>query len=97
MAFDEDLDPFFVDFGTGVTVAPQTDAAAVISGIFDNAYFESNEFAGDTPRLQVKSSDVSAHKIKNGTVLEVDGKRYQVAWPPQHDGTGLCDLWMHNA
>lgn len=95
MAFEEDLDPFFADWGIGVTVAPQTDGATVISAIFDHAYIETLDFSGVAPRLMVKSSDVSDNAIKVGTVIEVNERRYLVAWPPQPDGTGMSELWMH--
>ena len=93
----EDLDVFFADFGIAVTVAPHTDAAAVISGIFDNAYYESEEFAGVMPRLIIKASDVNDRNIAVGSVLTINQIDYTVAYPPQPDGTGLAELWLRYA
>ena len=97
MGFTEDLDPFFADFGTAVTVAPHTDDAAVISGIFENAYYESEGFAGVMPRLMIKSSDVDDYSIAVDSALTINEVDYTVAYPPQADGTGLTELWLHYA
>ncbi len=89
---DSDRDIFLDDFGVDVVVG-----AVTLTGIFDNAYLETENFAGTAPRLIVKSSDVSAQGIGQGTALTVDGTSYTVGWPPQPDGTGMTELYLHEA
>ena len=83
--------------GITVKVHPQTDLADDMQGVFDIPYIETADFAGSMPRLLVESTDMTAHKIRKGTVFDINGDRYSVAWPPQPDGTGLTELWLHKA
>ena len=85
MAFVENLDVFFSDYGVSAVVGGVT-----VSGIFDKAYQESMGIvSGSNPVLLVKST-VSASE---GAAVSVDGGSYTVA-SVEPDGTGLTILQL---
>lgn len=83
MAFTENMDPFFADYGIAATV----NGVSVI-GIFDKAYQERfGVVSGSAPALVVPST-VNATE---GNVVVVSGNSYKVA-SVEPDGTGLTVL-----
>ena len=90
MAFIENLDPFFSDFGTPATVG-----GAAVVGIFDNAYATSLGFtAGTSPVLIVKTAD--APNVAQDVAVVIGGINYTVT-DVEPDGTGLLVLRLYRA
>jgi len=89
MAMTEDLSVFFsdADFAESVVL----DGVPVL-GIFDNAPAEVFGMATHTPRLRLPSADAAA--VTAASVLLARGVTYRVRPAPQHDGTGVCTLWL---
>jgi hypothetical protein len=84
MAFQEDLDVYFSDFGTDVVIAGNS-----IKAIFDNPY--SGAFGG---LVTETGSTLTISEIGNaavGTTVLIDGSTYTIA-AIEPDGTGLFVL-----
>lgn len=83
MAFTENMDPFFADYGIAATVA-----GVSVIGIFDKAYQERfGMVSGSAPALIVPSTVSSTE----GDIVVVSGTTYKVA-SVEPDGTGLTVL-----
>lgn len=89
MAMTEDLSAFFedADFAESVVL----DGTPVL-GIFDNVPAEAFGMATHQPRLRLASADAAA--VTGASVLVARGVTYRVRPAPQHDGTGVCTLWL---
>lgn len=88
--YEEDLDPFFEDFGEDATWNTTT-----FKVVFHNEYEAAVLFTGEietrNPYVEVKDSDISG--IVHGNVLTIDGTAYKVTGI-QPDGTGITVLLL---
>jgi hypothetical protein len=85
MAFAEDLDPYFADFGENCTIA-----GVAQTGLFDKQYLSAlGIVAGNDPVLLLKDSAVGA--AVEGTAVVIRSINYTVA-TVEPDGTGLSLL-----
>lgn len=90
MAFTEDLDAFFADFGVSATVG-----GVACVGLFDNAFASVLGFAaGTSPVLIVQAADVPA--VAQDQAVVVAGGNYTVT-DVEPDGTGLVLLKLDSA
>lgn len=91
MAFEEDMTGFFDDFGYVATLETLGRDIRVIpympndnrdlGGIHANV----NEFS-----VTASSQDIAG--IATGETVVLEGKTYDVIWPPIYDGTGLVNI-----
>ena len=96
MAFSEDLDPLFADFGVDIRITPKVGMRYTLTGIFDIAHYEYDDVSGvglegRQPRLVCRSSDL--HDPQHGDQVEVEGTTYRIT-NIQPDGTGVTELWL---
>lgn len=83
-------------------VAALANAEAVIRGVtvtgmFDNASAISlGAVDGTQPQFRCATADLPSG-VADGDAIEVDGVDYLVSAPPQHDGTGMTLLLLHEA
>ena len=92
------------EFGSVVTLFPNTVNEVTISGIFDNEHYEVDNglsvVSSSEPQLQVRTSDVSG--VGQDDALNVTDQvngvtsSYTVA-DIQDDGTGITILRLHRA
>jgi hypothetical protein len=87
VAFVAERDPFFTDFAA----ASCTVGGVAIDAIFHNRSDDALFVAGNTPWLEVKSTDVAA--TARGTAVVVDAVAYTVA-NIDHDGTGMARVTL---
>lgn len=85
MAFAEDLDAFFPDFGVDVVIG-----AATVRGIHDNDFLTSlGVTAGTGPVLLLPASDAAS--ASQGSSITVAGTSYTITGV-EPDGTGITTL-----
>ena len=90
MAFTEDFDAYFADFGVDAVLG-----AATVRGIFDNAFLSSLGItAGTGPVLLLPTSDVGSAAY--GDAITVGAASYTIAGI-EPDGTGLTLLRLAEA
>lgn len=94
MAFTEDLDVFFADYGVDAIYTPLGGAAKSILVIFDNEFAAAQGLGAigvdsSVPQALCKTSDVS--DATRGATLLVGGITYSVT-EPMPDGTGMTTL-----
>lgn len=83
MAFAEELAPLFSDFAA----ASCTIGGVSVQAIFSNRAADALFAAGNSPRLSVRSADVST--TVRGAAVVVNGAAYTVG-KVEHDGTGMA-------
>ena len=84
MAFKEDFNPFFEDFGVNAYIEGRQ-----IKGIFENRYIDDLNIAGVAPVMDCESKHVET--VKTRDVAVIDGTTYRVVGI-QPDGTGITTL-----
>lgn len=94
MAFVEDLDVFFADFGVPAVYTPLGGEASDITVIVDNEFVAAQGIGllgvdGSAPQALCKTSDVS-DATREATLL-IEGITYKVT-EPMPDGTGITTL-----
>ncbi len=91
MAFTEDLDPYFVDFGVDVTLSGST-----FKGLHDKQHIAllAAEIGATGPAVLCKASDVGTPA--QDTAITVNGTSYKVR-DVKPDGTGLTLIELENA
>lgn len=90
MAFVENLDVFFLDFGITAVVD-----GGFVRGIFDNQFATTLGFtAGTGPILLCKTADIAA--VEQGGPVHVGATNYTVS-AIEPDGTGLTLLRLLRA
>lgn len=92
----DNLDAFLQvdDFATEAMVTPQGGVSRVVTGIFDEPFFNTQigefELDASQPRLNCKAADVSDLRAKDE--VQIDGQVYYLLSGPQFDGTGMAVL-----
>lgn len=94
MAFTEDLNVFFDDYGVSATYTALGGSAEAIRVVFDNEFAAAQGLGivgvdGATPQALCKTSDVSG--ATRGASLSIGGVAYKVT-EVMPDGTGMTTL-----
>ena len=91
MAFEEDFDVYFSDFGTSAVL----DDGSSVDVIFDQAYIASlMQVESSGPMAVLKSTDAETAELAQGSRLAIGGIDYVIA-EAQPDGTGITVLQLH--
>jgi len=87
MALVEDLTVFL---NTDDFAVEATWNATTVNVIFDAPYSQNLDIAGSNPSILVAAADMPGAAI--GDAVVVNGTNYQIAEPPQPDGTGMVRI-----
>ena len=95
MAIESDADRAMLleDFGTTVTVKS---SGATFTALFDKAFVETLDIAGNRPVAVARTADLTANSVAVGTTLTIDETDYVVR-VPEADGTGMTNLVLEEA
>ena len=94
MAFIENLDPFFSDWGETVIVDGAFPLTAIFNDDFQPLDSDYLTVSSSSPQIDVQSADVARLGIVRGTIITIQGTDYSVH-DLQPDGTGISVLRLH--